>query len=152
MTIHARLDNPLELRRDILECAVISTDAVRCGENIRELEREKKKLNTQLKKNLNELKKMISNTEKDLPKLPKEENMRARKEDMRMIMQEDISEELGEVKPFEEIRKNIENISKKDLKKLKKKAASIEERRSLNEELDMIRSRIAGLNRLIPEE
>ena len=43
MSIHARLNEPLELRREILECAVVSTDAIINNENLKQLSKDKKK-------------------------------------------------------------------------------------------------------------
>ena len=153
MSIHARLNEPLELRREILECAVVSTDAIINNENLKQLSKDKKKIRTQIKNGLSDLKKMVKSLEKILPSIPKEEKVHARREDMRVIMQEERSDEMGgNIKPVEQIREEIARIKSKDSKALRKKAKRFSEKESLRSQLDDIRGKIDRLGRILPEE
>jgi chromosome segregation ATPase len=153
MSVHARLNEPLELRKEILECAVVSTDAITYSENLKQLSRDKKKIKTQIKNGLSALKKMVKTLEKSLPSVPKEEKVQARREDMRILMQEERSEEMGgKVKPVEQIKEEIARIKGRDSKALRKKAKRIGEKESLRSQLDDIRGRIDRLGRVLPEE
>ena len=67
MSVHARIEEPLGLRSDILECAVISTDAIQSGENIKDFSKQKKKLRSQMKRSLADLSKQLKSLEKNLP-------------------------------------------------------------------------------------
>tara|TARA_Y100000310_G_scaffold13087_1_gene13415 strand:- start:5035 stop:5493 length:459 start_codon:yes stop_codon:yes gene_type:complete len=152
MSVHARLNEPLELRREILECAVVSTDAIICGENLKQLSKDKKKIKTQIKNGLSELKKMLKSLEKCLPEIPEDEKVHARREDMRTLMQTELSEEMGgEIKPIEQIKKEVERIKNKDSGYLRKKAKRLSEKESLKSQLDDIRGRIDRLGKILPE-
>lgn len=153
MSVHARIQEPLGLRSEILECAVISTDAIQSGDNLKEFSRQKKKLRTQMKRSLSDLSKHLRSFEKDLPKLPKSDKLHAKREDMRMLMNRERVEDLGgEIKDVSEIRKELALIKDKKPKILRKKAVALEERERLRRELEGIRGRISKLSSLLPEE
>ena len=153
MSVHARIEKPLGLRSDVLECAVISTDAIQCGSNLKEFSKQKKKLRTQMKRALSDLSKYVRALEKDLPKLPKIDKLHAKKEDMRMLMHKERVEDLGgDVKDVDQVKKEIAKIKGSKPKILRKKAVALEERERLRRELDSIRGRISKLKGLMPEE
>ena len=96
---------------------------------------------------------MVKTLEKSLPSIPKEEKVQARREDMRILMQEERSEEMGgKVKPVEQIKEEIARIKGRDSKALRKKAKRLGEKESLRSQLDDIRGRIDRLGRVLPEE
>ncbi len=153
MSVHAKIDEPLELRKEIMECAVISTDAINSEDNLKELNKQKKKLKTQLKNNLADLKKSIKQFEKLLPVIPQEEKMRAKREELRILMQNEMAEEMGgQIKPVNQIKRELDKIKGRDPKILKKKAANLSEREDLRRNLDDIRGRLSKLKNLFPEE
>ena len=153
MSDHAKIDEPLELRKEIMECAVISTDAINSEDNLKELNKQKKKLKTQLKNNLADLKKSIKQFEKLLPAIPQEEKMRAKREELRILMQNEMAEEMGgQIKPVNQIKRELDKIKGRDPKILKKKAANLSEREDLRRNLDDIRGRLSKLKNLFPEE
>jgi len=153
MSVHAKIDEPLELRKEIMECAVISTDAINSEDNLKELNKQKKKLKTQLKNNLADLKKSIKQFEKLLPAIPQEEKMRAKREELRILMQNEMAEEMGgQIKPVNQIKRELDKIKGRDPKILKKKAANLSEREDLRRNLDDIRGRLSKLKNLFPEE
>ncbi len=147
MSVHARISDPLELRSDVLECAVISTDAIRSSENLKELSREKKKLKTQIKRSLVDLKKRVKLLEKSLPKVPRDEKVHAKREEMRALMAAERTEDLGgEIKEVAQVKEELDRIKGKHPKILRKKAVALEERERLRRELEGIRKRISGLS------
>jgi hypothetical protein len=152
MAIHARLREPLELRRDILESAIISTTAINSISELKMLGREKKKIRTQLIHGLNDLKKSFKDLQKKLPKLPKEEKVHVNREELREILNLNRADKLGgQVKPVEVIKKELGRIkNKKDVGTLRKKAKASEERERMRRELESIRGRISRLHRLMP--
>jgi hypothetical protein len=154
MAVHARLRDPLELRRDILESAIISTSAINAIEELKMLSREKKKMRTQLLRGLTNLKKSFKDLQKRLPKLPKDERVHVRREDLRELLINDRAENMGgQVKPVEAIKKELSKIkSKKDVSKLRKKAKASEERERMRRELESIRGRISRLHKLMPKD
>ncbi len=154
MAIHARLREPLELRRDILECAVISTKAIGSAEEIKLLSREKKKLRTQMNHALNDLKKSFKDFQKRLPKLPEGEKAHVKREELRELLKTERAEDMGgEVKSIDVVKKELGKIKgKKDVKTLRKKAKASEERERMRRELESIRNRISRLHRLMPDE
>lgn len=152
MSVHARISDPLDLRRDILECAIFSTDAVRFEEKLKELSKEKKKLRNQLKYKLNDLNKIVKSFEKKMPRLPDSEKLHAHREEMRELLNEEREDEMGgQVKSIEQVRKEVEKLKNKDVKVLKKKAEQVNERENMRRDLESIRSRISRLSRVMPE-
>ena len=135
MSVHARISDPLDLRKDILESAIVSTDALGYAERLNEFAREKKKLRTQMKNSLNDLKKRVKIFDKKLPKLPEEERLHAHKQEMGELLQEQMKEEMGgEVKNVEQVRKEIERIKNRDPKKLKKNVERVNEKEKMRRE------------------
>ncbi len=148
MSVHARISDPLDLRRDILECAIFSTDALKFGEDLNALAKEKKKLRTQMKYKLDDLKKTIKSLEKKMPRLPDSEKLHAHREEMRELLKQDMQQDLGgEVKSVEQVKKEVEKLTNKEVRVLKKKATRFSERENLRKDLDQIRSRISRLAR-----
>jgi len=151
MSVHARISDPLDLRRDILECAIFSTDAIRSSGNLKELSKEKKKLRNQMKYKLNDLTRTMKSFEKRMPRLPDSEKLHAHREEMRELLNEERNEDLGgEVKSVEQVKKEVERIKSRDVKVLKKKAEQVNERENFRRELESIRSRISRLSKVMP--
>ena len=114
MAIHARLREPLELRRDVLECAVISTNAIGSAEELKLLNREKKKLRVQMNHALSDLKKSFKDFQKKLPKLPEGEKAHVKREELRELLKSERAEDMGgKVKPIEVVRKELGKIKNK---------------------------------------
>jgi len=156
VAVHARLDNPLVLRRDILESAIIITDAIRCFERVVELEKHKKEIKKQILNSVKELKKDVKGFEKGIPELPKGMKVTVTRSGVRdAVLEAQRREEResmgGEIKDVEVVRKEVRNIGKKEMKKIRKKLGAAEERERLRRELDSIRTRISKLGRLLPE-
>lgn len=136
-----------------MECAVISTDAINSESNLKELSKQKKKLMTQLKNNLTDLKKSVKQFERLLPAIPQEEKMRAKREELRILMQQEMAEEMGgQIKPVGQIKKELDRIKGRDPKILRKKVANLSEREDLRRNLDDIRGRLAKLKNLFPDK
>ncbi len=153
MSIHARIEEPLGLRSEILESAVISTDAIQSGSNLKEFSKQKGKLRTQLKRSLEGLSKQLKALEKNLPKLPKTDNLHVKRDDIRMLLHRESVEDLGgEVKDVEEVKRELIQLKNKKPQILRKKAIALEERERLRRELESIRGRISKLGKLMPEE
>ena len=154
MTVHARIDNPLELRKDVLESAIFATDGIRSSLDIKELGKQKKKLRTQMIHALEDLKKSVKSFERKLPPLPKETKLQARREDLRDLMMIEKAKEMGgPVKPIEKVRKELKKIKSKKKKPgdLRKRAVALSEKEKLRKELTSIRSRIDKLNKILPK-
>ena len=123
MVVHVRLNEPLGTRKNILGCAVLTSDAVKTFNNILELEKERvetKKHVSNLIKSLNSDLQLLT---KQLPKLP------------RGMGDEEI-----------EHRELPRKVDKKDLEKRK-----IENPEKLRKELSSIRKRIERLGKIFPE-
>jgi light-regulated signal transduction histidine kinase (bacteriophytochrome) len=68
-SIHTRIENGLELRKEILETALRTTELIQRFKDYKDYNSEKKKLITKFKKDVKELKEVVNNLElKDLPK------------------------------------------------------------------------------------
>jgi len=153
MSVHARLDKPLSLRKDILECALRSADALQSVEHLQEYAREKKELKTQLKKQMGELKKMINAFDKDLPTVPKESNMVAKRDEIRSLMLQETMQEMGgAIKPVQQVKEELEKLKKRHPKVPKKKVRRVSEREKMRRELETIRGRIEKLKSITPKE
>ena len=99
------------------------------------------------------MKKSIKQFEKLLPAIPQEEKMRAKREELRILMQNEMAEEMGgQIKPVNQIKRELDKIKGRDPKILKKKAANLSEREDLRRNLDDIRGRLSKLKNLFPEE
>ena len=116
-SVHTRIENGLELRKEILETALRTTELIQRFKDYKNYNSEKKKLITKFKKDVKELKEVVNNLElKDLPKEYESEM---------------ISPEIKEIiKPVEQIRREIQRpIIKSEIER----------------ELDTLRDKISSL-------
>ena len=157
MAIHARLNEPLDLRKDVLESAILVTDAIRSFDNISELGKRRLEMRKQINGAMKELKKDVKGLVNQLPKLPKEEMVTVTRDQIRgAIRNEGDVERMnklgGEIKTVERVREDVKNLTKADLIKIRKKITTADERDKLKKELASIRGRISRLHRLLPED
>lgn len=116
-SVHTKIENGLELRKEILETALRTTELIQRFKDYKNYNSEKKKLITKFKKDVKELKEVVNNLElKDLPKEYESEM---------------ISPEIKEIiKPVEQIRREIQRpIIKSEIER----------------ELDTLRDKISSL-------
>ena len=70
--IHTRIDNPLELRKKILESAIDSTEVMRSAENILRFDEDSRMFRKELKEFMLKLTKETDTLLRVLPPVPKE--------------------------------------------------------------------------------
>tara|TARA_Y100000310_G_C20626876_1_gene786424 strand:+ start:1222 stop:1704 length:483 start_codon:yes stop_codon:yes gene_type:complete len=157
MVIHARLSEPLDLRKDVLESAILVTDAIRAFDNITELGKQRLQMRKQINGGMKELKKDVKELINQLPKLPKDERVTITRDQIRNVISKEgdverVNKLGGEIKTVESVREDVKNLTKADLIKIRKKITTADERDKLKKELASIRGRISRLHRLLPED
>jgi|TARA_Y100000310_G_C20371534_1_gene663740 hypothetical protein len=152
MAVHVRIIKPLELRKDVLETAIVSTDAIKSSSNLTEILKQKKRIRTQMVNLIKNIKKDIKRFEKKLPTIPEKHQAHAKRDTLHKLMEEERTLDLGgEVKSVEKVKEEIDRIKgKKTISR--KRLTAIQEKEKLKNELDSIRGRISRLNRLLPNE
>ena len=103
--IHTQIDNPLLLRKQMLEAALVATETLRLRDNMKGFGEEKKIFRTQLKEMLKDMRKEMGAFTKIIPRLP---------EEFRAAMLE------SGVASFETLRPSRSNIEK-DLLSIRKR-------------------------------
>ena len=120
MSVHTRIDQPITIRKDLLECAIDCAEILRSVENVKRIHNERELEKKKLKVVMEKLRVLNSRFNKDLPQLPKEKAPK---------------QEVVELEP--------ERPEPKPKKQPKPKAVSMEDK--INKELEAIRSKIESL-------
>ena len=121
MSVHTRIDQPITVRKDLLECAIDCAEILRSGENVKRIHAETEVIKKKLKVVMDKLRVLNYRFHKELPQLPKEKKV-----------------EIREEKEFAPIR-----IDPKPKKQPKPRSMSPEER--ANRELEALRHKIESL-------
>ncbi len=72
MSVHTRIDQPITVRKDLLECAIDCAEVLRSGENVKRIHAEREILKKKLKVVMEKIRVLNSRFYKELPHLPKE--------------------------------------------------------------------------------
>ena len=72
MSIHTRIDQPITVRKDLLECAIDCAEVLRSVENVKKIHSEKELVKKKLGVVMDKIRALDSRLRKDLPVLPRE--------------------------------------------------------------------------------
>lgn len=72
MSVHTRIDQPITIRKDLLECAIDCAEILRSIENVKKIHNERELEKKKLKVVMDKLRVLNSRFHKDLPQLPRE--------------------------------------------------------------------------------
>lgn len=124
MSIHTKIEQPISIRKDLLEGAIDSVEVLKTIENFRKIQHEKDIIRRKLKIVLDKLKVLDKRLLKNMPGLPRER------------------------KPRREFEEPIPRKAKKTLKKSKKATQKPKVNRfenKMSSELDALRHKIEDL-------
>lgn len=80
MSVHTRIDQPITMRKDLLECAIDCAEILRSIENVKRIHDERESEKKKLKVVMDKLRVLNSRFHKDLPQLPKEKKVEIKEE------------------------------------------------------------------------
>ena len=123
--IHTRIDKPLELRRDLLEAAIDSTEILKSYQKLKQLDEDRKGLKIEAKTLLKELSGTTLNFEKLLPGLP-EDFLKVEEENSPIVL--DISKDINFGREFKSKGMAPQNRLDKEIEEIRRKIASLRHR------------------------
>lgn len=80
MSVHTRIDQPITVRKDLLECAIDCAEILRSGENVKRIHSETEDVQKKLKVVMDKLRVLNSRFHKELPQLPREKKVEIKEE------------------------------------------------------------------------
>lgn len=120
MSVHTRIDQPITMRRDLLECAIDCAEVLRSIENVKRIHNERELVKKKLKVVMDKLRIVNSRFSKELPALPREKKEAVDVEEPKPKVQEvkaprpkvprGLSEEEKINRDLDSIRKKIEAL------------------------------------------
>ena len=80
MSVHTRIDQPITIRKDLLECAIDCAEILRSGENVKRIHSEREIVKKKLNVVIDKIRVLNSRFHKELPQLPKEKKVEVKEE------------------------------------------------------------------------
>ncbi len=111
MSIHTRIDNPLEIRRNILESALEVAETIKAFDRIKQIEDSELNIREQFLNNVKDFSNRVSELNKELPSLPAE--FRRDKKIKGVEKESEARVEIEDISPGENIERDIFEIRKK---------------------------------------
>lgn len=118
MSIHTRIEQPISIRKDLLEGAIDGVEILKTIENVKKIHYEKEILRKKLKIVLDKLKILDNRLAKNIPRLPSEK----KKVEPEEVMEKPIKEKF---RPKKEVKMPHQNRMSSELDILRRKIESL---------------------------